>query len=134
MESLKEYFANDTLAAHMGMELLEISPGRSRVRMKVRDFHYNSWRTVHGGAIFALADFAFAAAGNSHGTLAVALSASISFLKAATAGVLTAEAKEVSRSRRVANYLITVTDDAGEAVAIFQGTVYRKGDPIPPAE
>jgi acyl-CoA thioesterase len=132
MEDIKAYFAEDALARHLGIELVEVSPGRALARMPVRPDHYNSWKTVHGGAIFALADFAFAAAANSHGELAVALSASISFLRAATSGVLTAEGKEVSRSRRIGNYLITVTDEAGQNVALFQGTVYRKGDPIPP--
>jgi acyl-CoA thioesterase len=85
---------------------------------------------VHGGAIFTLADLAFAAASNSHGTVAVAINASIWFVKAGTQGTLFAEAREVSRNPKLATYSITITDDAGEIVALFEGMVYRKKDQI----
>jgi len=67
---------------------------------------------VHGGAIFTLADLAFAAASNSHGTVAVAINASIWFVTAAREGTLYAEAKEVSRNPKLATYSIQVTDDS----------------------
>lgn len=98
--------------------------------MQLRDHHLNSLGTVHGGAIFALADFAFAAASNSHGTVAVALNATISFVKAASTGVLTAEAAEISVSRKIGTYTVNVTDESGQIVAVFQGMAYRKGKPI----
>jgi acyl-CoA thioesterase len=86
----------------------------------------NGARTVHGGAIFTLADFAFAVASNSHGTLAMGINTSVSFVKAATQGTLYAEAKEQSKNPKLASYSVQISDDAGDTVAIFQGMVYRK--------
>lgn len=131
MEHIREYFKRDALAAHLGIELLDVSPGRASARMQVKDCHFNPFGTVHGAALFALADFVFAAAANSHGSIAVALSANILFTKAGGQGTLTAEGEEVARSRRIATYAIKVTDEAGDTVAVFQGTVYRKGEAIP---
>ena len=134
MEHIRKYFERDTLAAHLGIELVDVAPGRALARMPVKDCHFNPFGTVHGAALFALADFAFAAAANSHGTIAVALSANILFTKAGGRGTLTAAAEEIARSRRVATYAIKVSDEAEDTVAVFQGTVYRKGDPIPGPE
>ena len=131
MEHIRKYFEQDGLAAHLGIELAEVSPGRATATMPVREHHLNSFGTVHGAAIFALADFVFAVASNSHGTIAVALHADICFLKPGGSGTLKAEASEVACSRKVGTYAIRVTNDAGEVVAVFQGMVYRKGDPIP---
>jgi acyl-CoA thioesterase len=91
----------------------------------------NGLGTVHGGAIFTLADFAFAAACNSHGTVSVALNVSITFMKAATTGTLWADAREVSKNFKVGSYAIEIKDDLGELVAQFQGLAYRKKDKLP---
>jgi acyl-CoA thioesterase len=130
MEKIREFFKRDKLAEYLGIELVEVSPGRAVTRMAIQPCHLNGIDTVHGGAIFTLADFAFAVACNSHGTIAVAINVSISFLKAATQGTLTARAREVSRSSRLGSYAIDITDDAGELVATFQGLAYRKNEPL----
>jgi acyl-CoA thioesterase len=130
MQAIWDFFKNDRFAQHSGIELLEVAPGRAKARMSITDAHLNGVDLVHGGAIFTLADLAFAAASNSHGTVAVAINASIWFVKAATQGTLFAEAKETSRNPKLATYSITVTDDAGDIVALFEGMVYRKKDPI----
>lgn len=132
MQAIRDFFKNDRFAEHSGIELLDISEGHARARMPIRDCHRNGVNIVHGGAIFTLADLVFAVASNSHGTVAVAINASIWFVKAAKDGVLYAEAKEVSRNPKLAVYSIEVTDDAGELVAQFEGMVYRKKDPITP--
>jgi acyl-CoA thioesterase len=98
--------------------------------MAIGKHHMNSAGTVHGGAIFSLADAVFSVASNSHGTLAMAINVSISFFKAVTGGTLVAEADEVSLNPRLATYLVTVKDEAGNRIALFQGTVYRKKDSI----
>jgi acyl-CoA thioesterase len=132
MQAIRDFFKNDRFAQHSGIELLEIGEGHAKARMPIRDCHRNGVNIVHGGAIFTLADLVFAVASNSHGTVAVAINASIWFVKAAKDGVLYAEAKEVSRNPKLAVYSIEVTDDAGELVARFEGMVYRKKDPITP--
>jgi acyl-CoA thioesterase len=130
MQAIWDFFKNDRFARHSGIELLEIAEGRAKAKMAINDSHLNGVSLVHGGAIFTLADLVFAAASNSHGTVAVAINASIWFVKAAREGTLFAEAKEVSRNPKLATYSIQVTDDSGEIVATFEGMVYRKKDQI----
>jgi len=134
MQELKEFFsAEDKFARHTGIDLVDVGPGWAKASMKIQPFHQNGARTVHGGAIFTLADFAFAVASNSHGTLAMGINTSVSFVKAATRGTLYAEAVEQSKGSKLASYSVMVTDDTGDVVAIFQGMVYRKKEPILPA-
>jgi acyl-CoA thioesterase len=120
------FLDGDAFAGHCGVELDEVAPGRARVKMVVRDHHRNSHGTVHGGALFTLADTAFALASNSHGIPAAAINAHISYMKAATTGTLYAEAEEFALNPKLATYTVTVTDGNGERIAIFQGMVYRK--------
>jgi acyl-CoA thioesterase len=134
MEEMKQFFATkDLFARHCGIELIEVEQGYAKTSMKIEKHHLNAARTVHGGAIFTLADFAFAVASNSHGTLAMGINTSVSFVKAATRGTLYAVAREQSRNPKLASYSVLITDDADEVVAIFQGMVYRKKESILPA-
>jgi acyl-CoA thioesterase len=126
MNDSTSFFETDIFARQAGVELIEVSPGRARVKMEIREQHMNSHRTVHGGAIFTLADTAFALASNSHGVPAAAINAHISYLTAARSGVLYAEAEEFARNPKLASYTVQVTDENGEKIAIFQGMVYRK--------
>ncbi|MCD6365375.1 MAG: hotdog fold thioesterase [Planctomycetes bacterium] len=127
---IRKFFERDALAKLLGIELLDVSPGFARVQMDVGADHVNAIGTTHGGTIFSLADFAFAVASNSHGTMAVAMNVNISFVKATGTGKLYAEARELSTGNRVRNYTVTVTDEGGEMVALFQGMAYRKREPI----
>jgi acyl-CoA thioesterase len=123
----KKFLHDDKFAQHTGIELLEVKSGTAKVRMEIKPFHLNGVGLVHGGALFTLADFAFAAAANSHDEVAVAINASISYLKGVTAGTLYAEAEEISNSRKISVYSIKVTDEAGRLIAMFQGMAYKKG-------
>ena len=77
MQELIEFFRdNDRFARHNGIELLAAKPGWARVKMEIQDYHFNGAGTVHGGAIFTLADFAFAVASNSQGQLAMGINTS----------------------------------------------------------
>ncbi|OGU15123.1 MAG: phenylacetic acid degradation protein [Geobacteraceae bacterium GWC2_53_11] len=135
MEGIKRFFATeDKFARHSGIELVEVGSGWAKASMKIEPFHLNGAKTVHGGAMFTLADFAFAVASNSHGILAMGINTSMSFVKAALQGALYAEAKEQSLNARLASYAVTITDDAGDVVALFQGMVYRKKESIIPVE
>jgi len=126
MSEFAEFLQNDKFARYLNIEMLETGEGQAVGILKIEQHHLNSHNTVHGGAIFSLADAVFAAASNSHGPAAVAINVSISFLKAVTSGVLTAQAKELSRNPSLASYEVRVTDEAAELIAIFQGMVYRK--------
>ncbi|MGB3908072.1 MAG: PaaI family thioesterase [Methanomethylovorans sp.] len=122
--------SRDRFAAHCNIELLEVGPGYAKARMFIADEHLNAFGTVHGGAIFTLADLVFGSASNAHGRIAVAINCSIAFVKAARKGYLIAEAKEVSIGYKLATYIVTVTDEEDEVIATFQGTVYRKKEAI----
>ena len=133
MEDIKKYFAQrDQYAKLSGIELLEVSPGRATAAMEIREHHLNGVRTVHGGAIFTLADTAFAAAANSDGNVALGVSMSICYTKAGgESGTLYARAEEVASSRRLGTYRVTITNRDGDEIAVFQGMVYRKNTPLP---
>ena len=131
IEKIKRCLKNDRFARHTDIELLTVATGHATAKMALHPYHQNGLGTVQGGAIFTLADFCFAAACNSHGTVAVALNVSITFMKAATTGTLWAEAKEVSKNFKVGAYAVEVKDDQGDLVAQFQGLAYRKKDKLP---
>jgi acyl-CoA thioesterase len=129
-EFLKSFFKRDRFATGAGVKLEEARPGYARASMKVRDAHMNGADVVQGGAVFTLADLAFAVACNSHGTLALAVDVTISFLRPTRSGTLVAEAFEVARSRRLSRCEIKVVDDAGEPVALFHGTAFVKDESL----
>lgn len=131
MASVQRFFKNDKFAERANIELLSVSAGQARAKMTLHPHHCNGYGTVQGGAIFTLADFAFAAASNSHGNVAVAINVSITFMKAGQTGTLWAEAREVSRNFKLGSYTVEVKDDQGELVALFQGLAYRKSEKIP---
>ncbi len=130
MENIRKFFKKDRFAEYVGIELVEVSEGRAKVRLKIRQEHLNGVDLVHGGAIFALADFAFAVASNSHGTIALGINANISYIKAARGGVLTADAVEVAKNPKLATYHVNISNEEGDIIAAFQGTVYRKKDKL----
>jgi acyl-CoA thioesterase len=132
LESLIPLFENDHFAATCGIRLVELRPGFAKMVLGIDDRHLNRVGTVHGGAIFTLADSASGAASKTGGKATVSVDTNISFVKAAKAGTLYAEATEVARSRKLSTCTVRVTDDAGELVALFQGTAYIKDKPFPP--
>lgn len=121
-------FDKDQFAKHSGIKLVAAAPGFAKARMKVLKKHLNSVGVLHGGALFTLADFAFAVASNTHGKISLAINADISFFKAVSSGIMTAEAKEISLHNKLATYLIDIVNEKGELIANFKGTVYRKSE------
>ena len=106
----------------MGMELVEVAPGRAVMRMTVQPLHLNGHQICHGGFIFTLADSTFAFACNSHNRNTVAAGASIEFLKPAHAGdVLSCEGVERLLQGRHGIYDMVVRNQRGETVALFRG-------------
>lgn len=116
-----DYFTN-----WMGVQLLEVKEGYSRLQMTLRKEMLNAFGIAHGGVTFALADSAFAFACNSDGKVTVALDVSISFPKAGKEGdILFAEARAVNKTKRTGLYLIEVKNQRDELVALFKGTCYK---------
>ena len=119
---------NDYFSQWMGVQVLEVKEGYSRISMIIRKEMVNGFGIVHGGLPFSLADSAFAFACNNRNNLSVALDVTITFTKAVNVGdELTAEAKEVHNGRSTGVYLITVTNQKNEHVALFKGTCFRTG-------
>jgi acyl-CoA thioesterase len=131
MEQIKKFFTKKDKFAHFcGIELLEVSPGRARGRMAVQPHHLNGMGSVHGGALFTLADYIFAVAANSHEIVSVAINANMTYVKAINSGYLYAEAQENSVNPKISSYTVRVADDNNDTVAIFQGLAYRKKDKL----
>lgn len=119
---------NDFFSQWMDVEVLEVKEGYSKIKMTIRKEMVNGFGIVHGGLPFSLADSAFAFACNNRNNLSVALDVTITFTKAVNIGdELTAEAKEVHNGRSTGVYLITVTNQKKEQVALFKGTCFRTG-------
>ena len=119
---------NDYFSQWMGVEVIEVKEGYSKIKMTIRKEMVNGFGIVHGGLPFSLADSAFAFACNNRNNLSVALDVTITFTKAVNIGdVLTAEAKEIHNGRSTGVYLITVTNQKNESVALFKGTCFRTG-------
>lgn len=131
MQQIMDFFTeNDYFARHCGIELIELKQGYAKAKMDIQPFHMNGAKTVQGGAIFTLADFTFAAAVNSQGRLSMAINTSLAFFKPTLGGTLYAEAEELSISHKLGYYQINITDQKQQLVAQFQGTAYRKQEPI----
>lgn len=131
MQAIRDFFNRaDAFAAHNGMSLVEVREGYARAEMELQPFHLNGAGTVHGGALFTLADFAFAAASNSRAQLALSINSSISIFKGAKTGKLIAEARELSHAPKLAGFEVSVRNEAGDLLASFNGMVYRKSVPL----
>lgn len=117
---------HDLFSQWLGIEVLCITAGHSRIRMTVREEMINGFGIVHGGIAFSLADSAFAFACNNRNVLSVALDTSINFTKPVHVGdVLIAEAKELHNGKSTGLYHITITNQHDHIVALFKGTCFR---------
>ena len=128
IEALKEKFeTGDLFPRSLGIELVELKPGRAVVAMTVTESMANFHGTAHGGALFTLADTAFALSCNSHGTPAVALSVTMDYMAPARPGDrLVAVAEEAQRTKRTGSYHITVTANGETKIAFFRGLAFIK--------
>lgn len=119
---------HDKFSQWLGIEVLAVKEGYSKIKMLVREEMINGFGIVHGGIAFSLADSAFAFACNNRNNLSVALDTSINFTRAIEVGdTITAEAKESHNGRSTGLYFITITNQNNEQVAHFKGTCFRTG-------
>ncbi|MFB6298465.1 MAG: PaaI family thioesterase [Salinirussus sp.] len=126
-EEAGERIRSDPYCERLGIEVVDLAPGRARTELTITDRLCNFHGTPHGGAIYSVADAAFAAASNARGTDAYALETNISYLAAVEVGqTVTATAEETHVGGRTAEYEVVVTCD-GDRIATFRGRVYRPG-------
>lgn len=117
---------HDLFSRWLGIKVLEVREGYSRITMQVRKEMVNGFGIAHGGIAFSLADSAFAFACNNRNDLSVALDTSINFTKQVMVGdTLTAEATEIHNGKSTGLYHIGITNQHGQKVALFKGTCFR---------
>ena len=117
---------DDLFSQWLGISIIEIAEGYSKIKMTVRPEMMNGLGIVHGGIAFSLGDSCFAFACNNRNVLSVALDTSINFLKPVhVADELTAEAKELHNGKSTGLYHITITNQNNHVIAVFKGTCYR---------
>jgi acyl-CoA thioesterase len=117
---------NDRFSQWLGITVMEVRTGYSKIGMTVREEMINGFGIVHGGIAFSLADSAFAFACNNRNVLSVALDTAINFIKPVHVGdILQAEAVELHNGRSTGLYQISISNQQGHTVAIFKGTCFR---------
>ena len=126
MEKYKDFFKADRFAANAGVELLEVKSGYAKARMQVTPEHMNAGGVCQGGALFTLADLAFAAVANSHDALTLSINANITFLRSVKEGYVYAEAVEVFNHHRIPFIEVRLLDESGELIGIMTSSGYRK--------
>jgi len=125
-EVVAHMMEHDLFSRWLGIEVLEVKEGYSKIKMTVRKEMINGFGIVHGGIAFSLSDSAFAFACNNRNNLSVALDTSINFTKPVHVGdVLTAEAKELHNGKSTGLYHITIKNQNDHVVALFKGTCFR---------
>jgi acyl-CoA thioesterase len=119
-------FDNDWFSQWLGIERVEVLPGKCVLSMQVRKEMLNGFGIAHGGITYSLADSALAFASNSHGMRSVSVETSISHTETVKEGdQLIATATEQHRSNKIGIYSVLITNQHSKTVAIFKGVVYR---------
>lgn len=125
-----EYFRGDNFARENGISLVSCKPGHAVVKVEITERHLNGAGVVHGGLLFTLADFAFAAATNSYGNVALSINTTMSFFEKSDSGTIIAEATEVARSNKLIHCDINIRQEDGPLLANFKGTAYITNNKI----
>ena len=132
-EAILRAVNKEPFARALNMELVELEKGHSVVHMTyVPEKMNNIYDRAHGGALYALIDEAFETAGQTDGTVAVALNVNVTYVSSPKPGLqLRAEARRVSQTSKTASYDIKVTDENGNRIALCQALAFDTGKPIP---
>ncbi len=132
IDAIRKRVEEETYARKLGLTLRKVEPGYALVEMALSDDMGNIFDMAHGGAIFSLIDEAFEISCNTHGTVAVALSMTVTYHRPPSEGsVLRAESKEIYRSAKTATYDIKVTEGGNILIATCQALAYRKKEKLP---
>ncbi len=133
LDQIRACFSGDRYATETtGVQIQKAEPGRAVCTLELRPGLLNANHVPMGGALFTLADFAFAIAANGHSTsVTVSQQAAITFLAPARGKVLTAEAVCLKAGRRTCLYAIDITDDTGAYVAHMTVNGFTTEPPVP---
>lgn len=132
-QAIEQAVRKEPFAQALKMELVELAKGHSVVQMIYDPEKMNNiYSLAHGGALYALIDEAFETAGQTDGTVAVALNVNVTYVSSPRPGQrLRAEANRVSRTRKTASYDIKIHDENGDLIALCQALAFDTGKPIP---
>lgn len=132
LEEIRGHFRrHDPVSSSLGIEVLDVGKGYSVVEMPLHGCQLNGVGKVHDGAIFVLADVAFAALSNANGLYCTNAQTSISFVRSDRVGPLRGEARVLRPGRLLSTYEVRVTDADGELVAVATVTGYGVGVRLP---
>ena len=115
---------NNPFVQLLGVEIVEVSPDRSRLRLELRPEFLNPHGLVHGGALFTLADNAAGCAASTDGRVYVTQESDIHFLCAQSSGAVTAEARVIHRGRSTVLAEVSLTDEEGRLLAAASFTYF----------
>lgn len=134
LEEVHRLFEKDTFAKHLGIEVVEVAQDYAAVTMPFDHRHRNGMGQTHGGAIFALADIAFAAASNAYDVICVNAQSSIAYVSPGKVGPLRGEARAISKGRKLITFEVRICDATEALVAVATVVGYVKGAPkaVPP--
>ncbi|MGB1294634.1 MAG: PaaI family thioesterase [Flavobacteriales bacterium] len=119
---------NDAFSQWLGLNVIEVENGRCELEFTVRPEMLNGFYILHGGISYSAADSALAFAANSHGIQSVSIETSISHTKPAKVNEkIKVVAEEMSCSKKLGIYHVTISNEKNEVIALFKGTVYRTG-------
>lgn len=127
LKEVRERFANDKYATSNGAVIEEIGDGYAKVTMEIDEHHYNAAGGIMGGAIFTLADFAFAVAANWQGKTALSQTAQITYLGKVKGKKMIAQARQVKDGRTMCYYVVEVTDELGSQIAHVTSSGFHIG-------
>lgn len=117
LEEAQKFFEGDRFATENGAVITELSEDCAVCQMALTSRHRNALGNVMGGAVYTLADFAFAVASNFGKRPTVSTTSQITYLRAAKGNTLTAKAQRVREGRTSVYYEVSVTDETGALVA-----------------
>lgn len=127
LKKVQERFANDRYATDNGAVIEGVGDGYARIVMELDDHHYNAVGGVMGGAIFTIADFAFAVASNWQDKTVVSQTAQITYLGRVKGKRMIAEARQMKDGRSMCYYVVDVTDELGNRVAHVTSSGFHVG-------
>ena len=132
IESIERQVEKELFARKLGLRLIKAEPGYAMVEMEPQEELANIFGMTHGGAIFSLIDEAFEVSCNTHGTVAVALSVTVTYHRAPDQkSKLRAESNEIHRSAKTGTYEIKVMDEHDVLIASCTALCYRKKEKLP---
>lgn len=132
MSNIQDFVSKyDKFGQLVGTEIVSVGSGSAVAQLEIKECHLNGGGVAHGGAIFTLADLAFAAAVNSHGRISVGASTNIVYVNPGMpSDILTATASEINLGNKMASYDVRVTNQSGKLIAVFTGLAYRKTETL----